>query len=309
VGKTVRPHDVLVSAAGEEMPDAVAHVLAASTIDDVPLGESAAVDAAGMRWATRSWGDPADPTLLVAHGIMSDGGVYWRIGPALAAGGWHVIAVDLPGHGETGPWQGRYALAETSEDVAALVRALTLDLGELVVMGHSWGAMVTAGLPAAGIRPRALILLDPPHLALDGMVAMTRDPVEHPYDSVVEARANLRAANPKWTDGDVEAKAHALTRFNPEAASAILSRNGDWDAGLSLLTHPNAAGVPVWYLRGEPASGGLIPDEVVPDLARRVGADHVLTISEASHSPMRSRHPGAVTLAILQALNGSPGNP
>lgn len=298
-----------MSAAGEELPEAVAGALAASTIDQVSPGEAATVDAAGMRWATRSWGDPADPPLLLAHGIMSDGGVFWRLGPALAATGRHVIAMDLPGHGGTGPWHGRYALAETSADVAALVRALTLDLGKLVVMGHSWGAAVTAGLPAAGMRPRALILLDPPHLALDEMVAMTRDPVEHPYDTVAEARAILRAANPDWTDGDVEAKAQALTRFDPEAAGAILGRNGDWDAGLSLLAHPNAIGVPVWYLRGEPGSGGLIPDEVVPDLARRVGADHILTVAGASHSPMRSRHPEEVTVAILRALEGSSGNP
>ena len=258
-----------------------------------------------MRWATRTWGAPSDPPLLLAHGIMSDGGVYWRLGPALAEAGWRVIAVDLPGHGGTGPWNGRCLLLETSEDLVALIRTLDLDLSELVVMGHSWGGAVTAGLPAAGLRPRALILLDPPFLALEGMVAMTRDPVEHPYESADEAQINLRAANPDWTDGDVEAKALALTRFDSSAANAVLSRNGDWDAGQSSLAHPNAAGVRTWYLRGEPASGGLMPDGVVPDLAKRVGADHVLTIAGASHSPMRSRHPASLALAILGALEGA----
>jgi pimeloyl-ACP methyl ester carboxylesterase len=237
---------------------------------------------------------------------MSDGGVYWRLGPALASVGWRVVAVDLPGHGGTGPWNGRYALLETSEDLAALIGALDLRPSELVVLGHSWGGAVTAGLPAAGLRPRALILLDPPDLGLDGIVSMTRDPVEHPYDSVDEARNNLRHAYPEWTEGDVDAKARALTRFDPEAAKAVLSRNGDWDAGASALAHPNAAGVPVWYLRGEPASGGLIPDAVVPELARRVGADHVLTIAGASHSPMRSRSPASMAFAILEALAGNP---
>jgi pimeloyl-ACP methyl ester carboxylesterase len=250
-------------------------------------------------------GNPADPPLLLAHGTMSDGGVYWRFGPALAAAGWRVIAVDLPGHGGTGPWNGRHALLETSEDLASLIKAVDLDPSELVVLGHSWGAAVTAALPAAGFPPRALILLDPPFLALEGMLAMTRDPVEHPYESADEARINLRAANPDWTDGDVEAKALALTRFDSRAATAVLGRNGDWDAGQSSLAHPNAAGVPTWYLRGEPASGGLIPDAAVPDLARRVGADHVLTIAGASHSPMRSRHPASLALAILVALEGA----
>ena len=297
-----RDHDVLVSATDEDLPEPVARVLAKSTIDAVPPGEPAVVDAAGMRWVLRSWGALTDPPLLLAHGIMSDGGVYWRIGPALATAGWRVIAVDLPGHGGTGPWNGRYVLGETSGDLASLIGALDLDLSELVVMGHSWGAMVTAGLPAAGMRSGALVLIDPPQLALGEMLAMTRDPVEHPYDSIDEARRNLRVANPDWIEGDVEAKALALTRFDPNATNAILGRNGDWDAGHSSLAHPNAAGVPIWYLRGEPASGGLIPDDIVPDLAMRVGADHVLTIAGASHSPMRSRNPSSLVRAILEAL-------
>ena len=258
-----------------------------------------------MRWSMRWWGNPTDPPLLLAHGIMSDAGVYWRFGPALAATGWRVVAVDLPGHGGTGPWNGRHALLDTSEDLVALIRALDLDPSELLVLGHSWGAAVTSGLPAAGFRPRALILLDPPFLALEGMLAMTRDPVEHPYESADEARINLRAANPNWTDGDVQAKALALTRFDSRVATAVLGRNGDWDAGQSSLAHPNAAGVPTWYLRGEPAFGGLIPDAVVPDLAKRVGADQVLTIAGASHSPMRSRHPASLAIAILGALKGA----
>lgn len=303
MGRTVRQHDVLVSATSDDLPEALARVLSASNRDEVAHGEAGTVDVAGMRWGIRSWGDPVAPPLLMAHGIMSDGGVYWRLGPALASVGWRVIAVDLAGHGGTGPWNGRHALLETSEDLAALIRSLDLRPSELVVLGHSWGGAVTAGLPAAGLRPRALILLDPPDLAIDGMISMTRDPVEHPYESVDEARRNLRRAYPEWTDGDVDAKADALTRFDPDAANAILVRNGDWDAGVSALAHPNAAGVPIWYLRGEPASGGLIPDAVVPELARRVGSDHVLTIAGASHSPMRSRNPESVVFAILAALD------
>jgi hypothetical protein len=123
-------------------------------------------------------------------------------------------------------------------------------------------------------------------------------------EELPEAVAGILAAS--TTDEVLPGEAAAV---DAEAATAILSRNGDWDAAQSLLAHPSATDVPVWYLRGEPASGGLIPDEVVPDLARRVGADHVLTIAGASHSPIRSRQPEAVTMAILHALEGSSGNP
>jgi len=197
VSKTVRSHDALVNATSEELPAAVAAALSASRLEEAPPGETATFEASGMRWATRAWGNRDDPPLLATHGIMSDGGVYWRLGPALAAAGWRVIAVDLPAHGGTAPWNGRSALADTATDLIAFIQAANLDMDRLVALGHSWGAAVAASLPAAGFRPRALILLDPPYLALDGMVAMTRDPVEHRYDSVEVALANLRGRGPR----------------------------------------------------------------------------------------------------------------
>ncbi|HEX6366263.1 MAG TPA: alpha/beta fold hydrolase, partial [Agromyces sp.] len=202
-----RQHDRLVSATWADLPDPVATLLAVVILAEAPDGESTTIDAAGMRWNARSWGNPQDPPLVAAHGIMSDGGVYWRIGPALAAAGRRVIAVDLPAHGGTGPWNGRYTLADTAADLASFIRAMDLDSTRLAVLGHSWGGAVAAALPAAGFRPRSLVLLDPPCLGLDGMLAMTRDAVEHSYTSVQEARGNLRAAYPAWSDGDVEAKA------------------------------------------------------------------------------------------------------
>ena len=286
------------------LPEAVAAVLSAAAMEDVSSGDSLSIAAAGMTWAARTWGSPDDDPVLLVHGIMSDAGVFWRLGPALAAAGHRVLAVDPPAHGETGPWRGRYALADTAADLAAVIRSLELDADTLSVLGHSWGGMVVAGLPSAGIRPRKLILLDPPYLEIDDLVALTHDPIERHYDSVEEARDRLTATHPEWSPGDVEAKARALTRFDAEAVHSILSRNGHWDSGLTLLAEPACSGVPVWYLRGEPQFGGLIPDRVLPELAARAGDSNVLTIADGSHAPMRTHHPEATTLAILHALAG-----
>ena len=303
MGVRHRQFDGVVSATVSDLPSAVATPLAAPILRDAPLGERSTVDAAGMRWETRSWGSPSDPTIVAGHGIMSDSGVYWRLGPALAAAGWRVIAVDLPAHGATGPWNRRHVLADTAADLAACIRAMGLETATLTVLGHSWSAAVAAWLPVAGLRPRMLILLDPPHLDREAMVEMARDRVEHRYESVDDARSNLRAAYPTWSDGDVEAKARALTRFDQDAAAAILGGNGDWDAGLTALADPAAAGVAVWYIRGEPGSGGLVPDKLLPELAARAGPDHVLTIAGGSHSPMRNRDPSPLAFAVLRALS------
>jgi pimeloyl-ACP methyl ester carboxylesterase len=258
----------------------------------------------GTNWATTSWGSPADPPLVLVHGVTSDAGTFWRLGPALAASGRHVVAVDLPGHGRTGGWRGHYRLAETSAELAAFIRTARLDAPALAVLGHSWGGMVVAGLPAAGLRPRTLILLDPPHLTLQRLHALTDSPSEQLYESAAEAHGRIRDENPTWTEGDVDAKAQGLTRFSVEGVLAVLRQNGPWNAGLGALADPAAAGVDAWYVRGEWHDGGLIPDHVVKKLAGRVGANHVLTIAGGPHSPQRT-HPEATALAILRALGGA----
>ena len=87
----------------------------------------------------------------------------------------------------------------------------------------------------------------------------------------------IRKANPGWTEGDVHAKALGLTQFDVPAVLAVLVDNGDWDGGLGALEDPAARGVPVWLIRGEFATGGLIPEAAragVRGANRRRPRDH-----------------------------------
>ena len=111
----------------------------------------------------------------------------------------------------------------------------------------------------------------------------------------------MRAINPTWSDGDIEAKALSLTEFNADAVRAVLLENGDWDSGMGALRDPKAVGVPVWLIRGEWATGGFIPDPALPGIVAQLGRDHVITIEGGPHSPQRT-HPEATVLALLRAL-------
>jgi pimeloyl-ACP methyl ester carboxylesterase len=247
------------------------------------------------------WGQPTDPPLLLVHGVASSSETFWRVGPCLAADRRRVIAVDLPGHGRTGGWRGRHRWIETAEDLAGFVEAGQLDRGDLAVIGHSWGAMVVAALPAAGFRPERMVLLDPPALPRADLVRLTQDPTEQRHENVADAIEAIRASGVSWSEGDIRAKAMALTQIDETAVRAIYLENGDYDAGMAALVDPAALDIPVWVIRGNPEEGGLIPDENVSALAERVGTDHVMTIAGAGHSPQRS-HPEATILAILRAL-------
>lgn len=283
-------------ATAHDLPQEVAAALAAAT-----PGEASTVEAAGIPFAVTSWGDAADRPLLLVHGVTSSSGTWWRVGPALAATGRRLVAPDLPGHGRTGNWAGRYRFRETAADVASLVRALGIDRPDLDVVGHSWGAMIVAALPAVGIRPRVLVLLDPPVLPLASAAALLDDPTEQRYHDLDEAVRAIGAANRSWSYGDVLVKAASLTEFDERAARDVLLRNGDWDGGLAELAGDAAGGIDAWLVRGEARTGSYVPDDAVPAFAVRIGADHVLTIAGGPHSPQRT-HPEATVVALLRAL-------
>jgi pimeloyl-ACP methyl ester carboxylesterase len=285
-----------ITADAASLPAEVAAALATPT-----PGRELRVEAAGIPFAAIEWGERDAPPILLAHGVTSSSRVWWRVGPALAASGRHVVAPDLPGHGRTGHWQGRPGFGETAAEIAAFVTAAGLEPGALAVIGHSWGAMCAARLPAVGLEPERILLLDPPALPLTAMALMTTDPVERHYDNASEAVAAIRAANPAWTDRDVEAKADGLCLMQEGAVRAVLLENGDWDGGLAALAHPAAASVPTWLIRADPGSGGFFPDAALPPFLAMLGAARVITIAGAPHSPQRT-HPEATLLAILGAL-------
>lgn len=287
---------VRLTATAADLPPAVAAALAAPS-----NGSPGWVDSDGRRWATMTWGAGGDPAVLLLHGVTSNREIWWRVGPAIAAAGYHVVAIDMPGHGKTQGWRGRHVFSETAEDVAGFIRASGLDGPDLAVVGHSWGAMVAARLPGARIQPRVIALLDPPGLTVAQFEVFVRDPTEQPYATVEEAATAMRAANPTWSAGDVAAKAQGLAEFNADAVLAILLENGDWDAAMAGAREAQAAGVPMWVIRGEWDTGCLIPDALVPRLEAQLGRDHVITIRDAPHSPQRT-HPEATMVALLRAI-------
>jgi pimeloyl-ACP methyl ester carboxylesterase len=289
--------------------------LRASTADLSPVvasalaapnpGRRTTVPAAGHAFSRVRWGRPGEPPVLLVHGISSSAATWWRVGPAIAAAGYQVTAVDLPGHGRTEA-TGGHRFTDTAAVLAAFIRADVGDPAGLAVVGHSWGGMVVAALPSVGLRPRLLVLIDPPTSDLPTLEVYARDPTEQGYGDINAAMATVRRLNPTWADRDVLAKAEALHELDGGFVLRVLLGNGDWDAGLGSLGDAAAVGIPVWYLVGSAQHGSVIDPVWLPRLEARVGVRHVLQIADASHAPQRS-HPEATTLAIIGILDGLAG--
>lgn len=108
------------------------------------------------------------PPVLLVHGTAAWSGFWKDVAAHLAAGGWRVIAVDLPPFGWSGhDPQARYDRISQAERLAALLAAEARR--PAVVVGHSFGAgpATELALRHPG-RLRSLVLVDAALGALDG---------------------------------------------------------------------------------------------------------------------------------------------
>lgn len=105
--------------------------------------------------------------MLLLHGFPGYWADWERQMQALAEGGFHVIAPDLPGYGESGqlPNVRDYAREALAADLAGLIRALGLEHAH--VIGHDWGGVLAYLL--AALHPelvQRLIIINAPHPTL-----------------------------------------------------------------------------------------------------------------------------------------------
>src|SRR5512135_1117342 len=102
------------------------------------------VEANGLRHHLLTWDGGGRTTLLCLHGFLDLSWGFAPVAPALAEAGYHVVAPDLRGHGDT-EWVGRggyYHFMDYLHDVADLADAVARD--DLVVVGHSMGGSIAA---------------------------------------------------------------------------------------------------------------------------------------------------------------------
>ncbi|CAI9388586.1 alpha/beta fold hydrolase [Microbacterium sp. T2.11-28] len=116
------------------------------------------VEVLGGRTAYWVYG-PADAatTILAVHGFRGD---HHGLEPVVAfLDGIRVISPDLPGFGETAPLPGRTHTLQTYADWLREFAAAAAP--EAIVLGHSFGSIVSAAAVAGGLPTERLILVNP----------------------------------------------------------------------------------------------------------------------------------------------------
>jgi pyruvate dehydrogenase E2 component (dihydrolipoamide acetyltransferase) len=115
----------------------------------------------GTRIYTMSAGSPGDPAVVFVHGIGGSS-ASWQAVIEPFAGSHHVVALDLPGHGQSDvpdPADTDYSVAGLAGTVAEVVAQLGLE--RVTLVGHSLGgAVAIAAALAAPDRVERLVLVD-----------------------------------------------------------------------------------------------------------------------------------------------------
>ena len=151
--------------------------------------------------------NPAQPTVVLVHGVLCDHSVWLLQSRYLAHHGWNVLAVDLPGHCKSAG-----APPATVQEGAAFVKGLLDAMGipQAALAGHSFGSLICLQA-AADLGERVT------HLALVG----TAYPMQ-------VSQALLDASR------DTPAKALHMTNVFSRATLAPPSGAGSWVFGASL---------------------------------------------------------------------------
>ena len=99
--------------------------------------EDRTVRANGMNFHYLEWGDPANPTLVMLHGVSQQAHSWDFVSLALSPD-YHVIALDQRGHGDT-DWaaDADYSIEAMQADIDGVIDALNLN--DFNLMGHSMG--------------------------------------------------------------------------------------------------------------------------------------------------------------------------
>jgi magnesium chelatase accessory protein len=218
------------------------------------------VTAAGQRWHVQQWSAPAAhaPTLLLLHGTGASTHSWRELAPLLArqAG---VIAIDLPGHGFSGPaGRGAHGDGATLPGMAHGVRALLAAIAATPhwLVGHSAGAAVAVRMALdnpAGLH--GIVSLNGALLPLHGLAGQFFSPMAKllALNPLVPRFFAWRAADPVAlrrligsTGSTLDAEGEALYRrlvTDPDHVAGALAMMARWDldalqAALPLLNVP-----------------------------------------------------------------------
>src|ERR1700684_1183930 len=220
-------------------------------------------------------------TVLLIHGAWADGSSWSKVIPLLQAKGLHVVAVQIP-------------LTSFSDDVSATQRAIALEDGPVLLVGHSYGgAVITeAGndTKVAGLVYVSAVAPDKGESAF-GLITSVPTPIGS------ELRPDKSGFLKLTSKGIAEDFAQDL----PAQEIAILPATQVQTSVTAMkgeVTIPAWKSKPSWYIIA--ANDRAISPELEPAQAKKIGAT---TTTVASSHVIMLAQPSKVADVIFEAAS------
>ena len=217
----------------------------------------------GRRTVVATAGRSSDPALVLIHGFGGSTFGWRHVMEPLAASGWYVVALDLPGFGlaEKG-WGGAYDHASHARFVLAVMDQMQIN--QAVLAGHSMGGNVVSWVAAlAPERVRGLALIDAAIVSPSAAPASAASTLLSLPPLRRATRILIRSAFTEATFGELLGSAFAVkSAATPETIRgyATASQLEDWDlALLGILRDAGANALPVPIEEIVAHNGAAIP--------------------------------------------------
>jgi pimeloyl-ACP methyl ester carboxylesterase len=226
---------------------------------------------------------PAVRNVVLVHGAWADGSSWAKVIPLLEAAGLHVVAVQNP-------------LTSLQDDVAAVQRAIALQDGPVLLVGHSYGGAV---ITEAGTDPKVAGLVYVAAFAPDAGQAVGELGKEFPpAPGGAEIRPDASGFLMMTPKGIEENFAQDLPKTERKILAATQGPTNGAAFGAKLA---NAAWKtkPTWYVVA--ANDRMIAPDLERQFAKTMKAKTITVPS--SHVPMLS-HAQQVAKLIIEASKG-----
>jgi pimeloyl-ACP methyl ester carboxylesterase len=220
-------------------------------------------------------------TVLLVHGAWADGSSWSKVSPLLEAKGLHVVAVQIP-------------LTSFADDVSATQRAIDLEDGPVLLVGHSYGGAV---ITEVGNDPKVAGLVYVSAVAPDkgesafGLITSVPTPIG------TELRPDKSGFIKLTPKGIAEDFAQDLS---PKEISILTASQVPTSVAAMKgeITVPAWKSKPSWYIIA--ANDRTISPDLEASQAKKIGA--TTTTVSSSHVVMLA-HPSKVASVIFEAVS------
>jgi len=141
---------------------AAAAAAAGADATTATAGRELQIDVGGLQLAGVSYGDERSPLKVLAlHGWMDNAATHMYTAPVWAAAGFHVVALDLPGHGHSDKRHAADRYDAGNYPVVVMEAANRLGWSSFALCSHSMGAGISSMVAGAWPgRVTALVVLE-----------------------------------------------------------------------------------------------------------------------------------------------------